>query len=340
MTMKNNKIKFIILIASLIGISFLGIILGGVNINLKDVLEILKIKIFNLNNEQLAPKYMAIIWQLRIPRVLTGIVSGATLGISGLMFQTILKNPIASPYTLGISTGASIGIALGLILGLGSFLSTLLSFTISILVVGFILMIATIYDKSLSNVSIILIGMVTSLTLNGVLTLLILTAGELSSQIIYWQMGSLSLKTYKNFTDLLVVLTISIVYLGFKHSELDILSFGEMEAQKIGLDVKKLKIGIIGIATLLTAIVVSMNGIIGFVGLVSPHITRKIFGSKHRLLIPGTMIIGSIILVLSDTVARTIMQPIELPVGAVTALIGGPFFGYIYLRKGAKNVKS
>ncbi len=336
MFINSSKLKFIILISVLIVVIFLGVALGSVHIGLRDIIEIFKIKIFNLDMEIETPKYMSIIWQLRFPRVLVGILSGSALAVSGLLFQTILKNPIASPYTLGVSTGASIGVAIGVILGVSNFMLSVLGFTVSILVVGFILLVASLYDKSLSNVSIILIGMVTSLTLNGFLTLLILFAGESSGQIIYWQMGSLSLKTYKNFVDLLVVLVISVTYISFKHVELDILSFGEYEAKKIGLDVGKLKIIIIGVATLLTAVVVSLNGVIGFIGLVSPHIARKIFGSRHKLLIPGSIIIGSIILVSADMVARTVMQPSELPVGAITALMGGPFFGYVYLRKGKK----
>lgn len=337
--MKKNSYKFIFLLLVILGISIvISVTIGSSSINFISALKIVLFKIFNLDTSQFLAKDIAIIYILRLPRILIACVVGASLAISGLVLQSLLKNPIASPYTLGVSTGASIGVALVIVTGftipfIPNYTQVFIGFISAFLVVIFVLSITKKFDKNLSNTTIVLVGLVLSLTLNGLLTLIILYANNDSKSIIYWQMGSLSLKTYDNLLVLLPFFIVGSVFCAFKTYELDALGFGEIEASIIGVDVKKVKLQVIIIATMLTGSAVATTGTIGFIGLVSPHIARKILGGKHRFLLIVSAIIGAILLIWADTIARTILSPSELPVGAITSLIGGPFFGYIYLRK-------
>ncbi len=337
MKLSNNKIILILglcLILSLV----ITVTIGSSDISFIEAIKIILYKVFNLGDGDFAKKDVAIVYILRLPRVILACIIGASLAISGLALQSLLKNPIASPYTLGVSTGASIGVATVIVMGftlplIPQFTFVVVGFISSLLVVLVIIGVTQKFDSNLSNTTIILVGLVTSLTLNGLLTLIILFAGDNAKNIIYWQMGSLSLKTYSNIIVILPFFIVGFTMLYLRNLELDALGFGEVEATIIGINVKRVKLEIIIYATLLTGSAIATTGTIGFVGLVAPHIARKLLGGKHCYLIIASALIGAILLMWSDTVARTILSPSELPVGAITSLIGGPFFGYIYLKK-------
>ncbi len=335
----NNKYKLLLLSILLIITVISSICIGSSDITINSVIEVFNNKLFGINNG-VSQKDISIVWYIRVPRILVGMLCGFSLAISGLIMQSLLKNPIASPYTLGISTGASVGVAIAIITGVTipfvpMLTLPLFGFIGSVLTILFVIMLASTFDEDMSSATIIIIGMVVSLTLSGILTLIIFMAKDDARSIIYWQMGSLAQKQYKDIIVLLPVILISIFVLLIYSTELDILAFGEHQAKLLGVETNRIKIIIIIFSTLLTGVVISITGILGFIGLISAHIARKIFGNNHRILIFSSGMIGAILLIISDTFARTIASPAELPVGAITSLIGGPFFAYVYLnRKG------
>ncbi len=333
----NDKQKNIILILILIFIILLSICIGSANITPITIIKVLSNNILD-TNFYINPNQNSIIWFIRLPRILAGVLCGFSLSVCGLVLQSLLKNPIATPYTLGVSTGASLGIAFPIFLGITlpvipSFTYTFFAFLGGLLSIILLLILVRSYDDFLSNTSVIIIGMVMSMTLSGLLSLLTSIYKDKAQVFIFWQMGSLSSIEFSEIWVMFIISITCITLIYLKSSELDIFTQGEHSAKILGVNTQFNKIYLIIITTILTGAIVATSGIIGFIGLVSSHIARKKFYNKHNVLIISSGLIGAILLVISDTVARTIMSPIELPVGAITALIGGPFFAYIFLSK-------
>ncbi|MGL4912925.1 MAG: FecCD family ABC transporter permease [Romboutsia sp.] len=334
----NNKIVIASIFIGLI-IICIGVSIGSSNINIIDTISILGNKILNIPlKEGIDPKNISIVWKLRLPRVLLAFLVGGCLATSGAVVQSILKNQLASPYTLGVSSGASLGA--GLIIVSGASIPFLGGFTLP--VVGFICGLATVYsvimfsskiDKTMSNNTIILAGMVFSLFVNALLTTLTALFTEDLKSISMWQMGSFSMKGWSYVGLILPFVTIGLIGVLKYTREMDILTFGEEQAKSVGVDTSKVKKHLFIFSTVLAGGAVSLSGTIGFVDLIAPHIVRKIFGSNHKYVVPMSFLVGGSLMVITDLVARTILSPTELPVGAVTALLGAPFFGYVYFKK-------
>jgi iron complex transport system permease protein len=188
-------------------------------------------------------------------------------------------------------------------------------------------------DPRMENHTIILTGMVFALFINAVTTLMFALFREGTQRMIFWQMGSFSMRDWQTVYILAPVAFIGILFIFLHKRELDVMTFGEEQAQSIGVNIKSLKMILLICAAALTGSTIAFVGVIGFVDLVAPHIVRKIFGPVHRIVIPMSALVGGAFMVIADLVARTVTAPIELPVGAVTALIGAPFFAYIYFSK-------
>lgn len=335
---KKNKL-LIVIIACILSI-VIAICVGSVSLTPMDVLKVMGLKLFQLpiSGKDVNSVTISILWDIRIPRAICSFFVGAALAVSGSVMQSILRNPLASSYTLGVSSGASLGASL-IITGI---ISLPISNYLAMPVVGFIFGLGTVllavylankFDTGLHNPTIILIGMVLSLFVNAILTLLSALRRENLQQLIYWQMGSFSSRGWQHAAVIVpVTICLSIIILVYA-KEMDILTFGEETAYAIGVDTKKVKLRLLILSTILTGTAVCFTGIIGFVDLIAPHMVRKLFGPNHKYLIPFSALIGGTFMAIADTVARTILSPLELPVGAITALIGAPFFAYIYLRK-------
>ena len=317
----------------------IGTSIGSSNINLFDIFSIIGNKVLNIPLDyKITGQEVAIIWELRFPRVLLAFLIGGALSVSGAAIQSILKNPLASPYTLGISSGAGLGAALVIIFGfnvsfLGDFTLPIVGFIFGLLTVIIVISFSKRVDIFLSNNTIILAGMVFSLFLNAILT----TAGALNGDslkaISLWQMGSFSMKGWSYVYAFIPFLLIGIVGISLYTKEMDILTFGEDNAKSVGVDTNKVKTRLFVFTAVLAGSAISLSGIIGFIDLIAPHIVRKIFGAKHNLVIPMSFILGGSLMVITDLISRTIISPSELPIGAITALIGAPFFAYIYFKK-------
>lgn len=333
------KRKIIITIAVSILVILFAVGLGSVYVSPVDILSIIGHKVSGSSlPERIADTKVSIIWNLRLPRTLLAFIVGGMLSVSGAIMQSVLKNPLASSYTLGVSAGASLGAGFVFLFGFSlPFIGVL-----SLPVMGFVFGLGTILvviafasriGGGLENNTIILSGMVISLFANAIVTLMSALEREHMQRLIYWQMGSFSLKDWSTVLILLPVCLIGTLWMLHYNRELDMLTFGEDQARAMGVDTKKVKWVLLITAAAMTGSAISFVGVIGFVDLVAPHIVRKVFGSAHRYVVPMSAVWGGTFMVICDLASRTIVPQQEIPVGAVTALIGAPFFAYIYFSK-------
>lgn len=331
------KVAALILICMIVIIVGIGI--GSVSVNPGDTVNILLHKIFGREiSPTIDATMVSIVWSLRVPRVLMAFIVGAALAVSGSVMQSVLKNPLASSYTLGVSSGASLGAAFIIVTGFQMPFLNMFTLPFVGLVFGLGTVIISVnfaqrMDRNLDNNTIILVGMVFSLFINAILTLITALARDKVAQLTYWQMGSFSAREWSHVYILLPIVVIGIIALLNFTREMDILTFGEDQAFNIGVDTAKMKWILLGLASALTGSAISFVGVIGFIDLIAPHVVRRVFGSSHRMVVPMSVLFGGSFMVVCDIIARTIMSPIELPVGAITALIGAPFFAYIYFSR-------
>ncbi|MDR2964539.1 MAG: iron ABC transporter permease [Treponema sp.] len=317
--------------------------LGSSGISLGDTILITLHKIFGVPlSPKINPANVSIVWLLRLPRVLLAFLVGGCLAMSGAVCQSILRNPLASPYILGVSSGASLGAGLIIISGiaiplLGIFTLPLTGFIFGLATVFFVAAFSSRIDKSgtvgsVSSNTIILCGMVLSLFLNAVLTTLSAIFSDDLRRIALWQMGSFAMRGWSYILILLPFFAIGTIGILFYTKEMDILSFGDDQAVSTGVETGKVRKNLLALCAVLTGAAVALSGVIGFVDLIAPHAARRIIGSNHKHLIPMSFFLGGSLMVVTDLAARTIISPSELPVGAITALIGAPFFAWVYFR--------
>lgn len=334
-----TKIKIILYSLICIFVLLLGVALGSINVPLEHIAEIISNKLFSVElSEKVSNVSISIVWNLRIPRALLAFLVGGALAVSGTVMQSVLKNPLASSYTLGVSSGASLGAALVIVTGLnipflGMFTLPAIGLVFGLLTVFLSVKFASKMDRNLENNTIILVGMVFSLFVNAILTLVTAMAEEHVEQLTFWQMGSFALKDWSSVIVLFPIVLVGVIIIRYYSNEMDIMTFGEEQAFTMGVDVYKIKWILLGLAAALTGCAISFVGVIGFIDLIAPHVVRRIFGSSHKIVIPMSMMFGGSFMVICDLIARTIVSPSELPVGAITALVGAPFFAYVYFSK-------
>ncbi|MEG0855779.1 MAG: iron ABC transporter permease [Terrisporobacter sp.] len=336
-----NRRKAILSIFIVFFIICLGTSIGSSDISIVDTISIIGNKLFNLPlANHIEPKQISIIWKLRLPRVLLAFLVGGCLATSGAVVQSVLKNQLASPYTLGVSSGASLGAGLVIVTGIsvpiiGSFTLPVIGFVCGLVTVFSVISFSAKIDKTMSNNTIILSGMVFSLFVNALLTTLSAFFSEDLKSITLWKMGSFAMRGWSYIGMIIPFALIGMIGVIRFTREMDILTFGEEQAKIIGVNTEKIKTKLFIYCAILTGGSVALSGTIGFVDLIAPHVVRKIFGSNHRYVIPMSFVFGGCLMMITDLIARTIVAPMELPVGAVTALIGAPFFAYVYFKKGS-----
>ena len=299
---------------------------GQAKLSLKEALQAL----VNLST----PSNNYIVLNLRLTRSLLAIILGGGLALSGLVYQTIFKNDLCEPYILGVSSGASFFAALSLFLFPSVFSSAIFSSFGGIMVTLLILLISN--KKGLSSSSLLLTGISISYIFSALVTLMLFLFQSKMKSFIFWSFGSLSSANYSKIAIALVVFTFTITLTYKMNKELDLFYLDEESAFSIGMDVKKHKLNLLLLAALTTSLVIGFAGPIGFVGLISPHITRRFVNNTHKALIPSTFLLGSNILLFSDIISRTVLKSGEAPIGVITALLGSPFFLYLLLRKRRK----
>ncbi|MFB7158355.1 FecCD family ABC transporter permease [Lysinibacillus sp. NPDC056232] len=287
-----------------------------------------------------------ILWKIRLPRVLLAGLVGASLAIAGAAFQGLLKNPLADPYTLGVSSGASVGAVMTIFFSVsipvvGHFTLPVFSMIGAILTMVAVMGFARIVDRSLKMETLILTGVIFSSFLGSLISLMIALSGEELRQVIGWLLGSVSMRGWPYVQMIIPFVIIGSIMLWTQRRELNVLLYGEERAKHLGVNVKRSKYIILVGGSMLTGAAVAVSGTIGFVGLVVPHMTRMVWGSDHRHLLPLSFLNGATLLIICDLVARTIIVPRELPIGVITAFIGAPVFSYIfYKQRRGKGVRA
>lgn len=281
-----------------------------------------------------------IIWQVRLPRVIGAILAGMGLAVAGAVMQSILMNPLGSPYTLGISHSAGFGAAFAIVvLGVGTnavlqnipYLVSICAFGFSLISVMIIILLAK--YRGATPETMILTGVALGSLFTASLAALKYFAEDMQlAAIVFWMFGDLSRVSWEELLVIAVVVIPSAVFFLYNIWNYKALVSGDATAESLGVDVERVRITSLFVASLVTALIVSFTGIIGFIGLVVPHIIRKIIGGDDRFLIPASCLVGALLLLISDTLARTIISPVILPVGILTSFLGAPLFLYLVIR--------
>jgi iron complex transport system permease protein len=278
-----------------------------------------------------------VVWNVRLTRVVMGVLAGIGLAVAGAAMQGILRNPLASPFTLGISAGAGLGAALAIIAGVGiggsSGLLLVGNAFIFSLIPSFVI-IGLARFKRATPETMILAGIAMTYIFSAVSSLLhYFSDADALKDVVVWLMGDLGKATWGDFYTVTIVLAICIPLLIWKSWDLNVMGGGDEAAKSLGIDVDQTRIFIMIVASLIAAVIVCFTGMIGFIGLVAPHITRICIGGDNRFVIPASGLFGAAFLVAADIIAREVMSPLIIPVGIVTSCIGGPLFLYLIARK-------
>lgn len=277
-----------------------------------------------------------IILKVRLPRVILAILVGACLSLAGAGFQGVLRNPLADPYTLGVASGSAVGAAFLILFGFhtilfGNWTIPLVAFVTGLISLLVVLRLANVHGKFKLE-TIILSGVVVSAFLGSLVSFMVSMSDQVVNEIVFWLMGSLALRGWSFTFVLMPYLAIGIVVLLSYGRTLNLFALGERQAAHLGVNIKRTRLVVLVVSTLITAAAVSIVGTIGFVGLVVPHLVRLIVGPDYRLLLPLSVIFGAIYVLWADTIARTLLSPTEMPLGVVTAFFGAPFFAYLLRR--------
>ena len=278
--------------------------------------------------------FPVVVFDVRLPRILSAAIVGGGLAISGVVFQGILLNPLADPYTLGVSAGAAFGASLALLLNIGMLGNYSIPLFAFVGATGTLLFVIYLSSSSggISSNNLILSGIIVAAILSAGISFLKYLADEQVAVIIFWLMGSFGSKTWTDVSLTLFLVGIGFCVFIFYARDLNLMSLGNRTASSLGVDTRKVTIILLVTASLVAAICVSVSGIIGFVGLLVPHMMRLLTGPDNRRLVPVSLLAGAILLLVADTVTRAVL-PSEIPIGVLTALIGGPFFCYIFRKQ-------
>lgn len=329
------KITGLILISLLFVTFMISVNLGKADISVTDVASIVAGKVTGNSNyyTYISNSRVAIVWDIRLPRILTAIIVGCGLAVSGAVFQAILMNPLADSYTMGVSTGAAFGASIAIYLNIfsitgGNLPVTLFAFGGAMLALGIVLSISRV-GGYVTPANLVIAGIIVSSVLSAAISLIKSISGEHVAAIVAWLIGSLSARSWEHVVFSLPVVIICSALCFYYAEDLNIVSLGDREARSLGIDSSKLRNIFLVCGAFITAVCVSISGIIGFVGLIVPHMLRMVVGSDNRILIPLSGLMGGLLLLSADTFARSFMD-VEIPVGVLTTLLGGPFFFYIF----------
>lgn len=275
-----------------------------------------------------------IILDIRLPRLLLAGLVGAALAVAGATYQGLFRNPLADPYLIGVAQGAALGAVIGFVLPVSwqAASTPLLAFAGALIAVAVVYSIAKV-GKTLPMTTLILAGVALGAFLAAITSYLMIASGDKLHGIISWLLGTFSLTSWWQVTMVMPYIFVGIIIIWLHARPLNVMQLDEEQAQQLGIDVERVKLILLGAATLITAAAVCFCGIIGFVGIIIPHAVRLVWGPDHRFLLPLTTLAGASFLILADTAARTVLAPTEIPVGVITAFLGAPFFLYILRQK-------
>ena len=330
----------IFLLVLLFSATLAALVLGAVGIGWKNVFTLLFDSLPFYEHPEapgIAPVYRDILIQIRVPRVLLAAAVGSSLAVAGAVFQGLFRNPMADPYVIGISSGAALGAVFAMLggfqLALGGFGAVpLFAFFGGMATITLVYSMARV-GRAVPVMTLLLAGIAISSFLSALVSLLTYFAGERLHQVVFWLMGGLGGATWHQVKVMVPYALAGYICVSLFSRELNAMLLGEETARNLGVDTEKVKKYLLAGASLLVAAAVSTSGIIGFVGLVVPHFVRLVAGPDHRFLLPASAVLGGSLLIATDTLARIVIAPSELPVGIITALIGAPMFVYLLKKR-------
>jgi iron complex transport system permease protein len=319
------------LVGAILVASFFSLSTGAVSISWSQLWSL-------LTNASASETNAIIVLKLRLPRLLTGLLAGSSLALAGCVMQGVFRNPLAEPYLLGVASGATSGAAVCIALGLATLPFVLPGAALlgSMMAVSLVFLLAQHTTSNQSNTTLILVGIAVGAMFSALTSFMIFfSQRDQLQQLIFWSMGDLGGLTLPQLLPLSVVLLAAALLTYRYHQELDAMTLGEEMARHLGVAITRIKYTLLGLSTVMTALIVAGTGTIGFVGLIIPHLMRLLCGPHHRLLMPASALAGAAFLVGSDTLARQIARPHELPVGLITSLFGAPFFLFLLKKHNA-----
>ena len=336
------KVLFIVIFAVLTFLVFwVSLCVGTRELSVAEVFDYFIKHVQGVTYEPRTQEYFddKIVWDYRVPRALFGIIAGAGLSIAGAIMQSVMKNPLADPYTTGVSSGALFGVAIAMTLGfsfgatgiagLGTVTNAILMSMVPVVVILFF---SPFFRKSPSTL--ILAGVAVSYLFNALTSILLVTTDEENLATVYrWQVGSFTDLSWGSLPLMTIAVVVGIAIILPLSNKLNLMSLDDKDAKSLGLNSEKLRILCLVILSFIAATIVSYVGIIGFVGLVIPHMVRMVIGSDNRYLIPGSVVLGAFFLTACDIISRAIDVQAEVPVGVVTSFIGAPIFLYLIVRQ-------
>ncbi len=333
-TIKIKELKyfghFLTLFILLVLTALICLTIGSVDISLSEI--------FAISLGKGNPIFSKIIFEIRLPRILLAIAVGGGLSVAGAVFQSLLMNPLAEPYILGISSGGTFGAILAILLGFSFILVQLFAFTGALSVIILVFFIGKKFGKLEPNL-LLLSGVMVGAFLGALILFMITIIGDSLRTAVFWMVGNLALADAKSVLYILPISIFVSFIMALNSHKLNIIVLGEEQATHLGINTNRLKNISYLFISLMVGAIVSVSGIIGFVGLLIPHVCRQIFGSDNRIIIPASFFIGAIYLIITDTISRSLIPPTEIPVGAITAIIGAPAFIFL-LKKRFKVTES
>ncbi len=321
--LKKHPVFFLLALVLLSLISFIfALLTGSVSVPVQEL--------FSLTGSPLSPFHYSLIFDLRLPRALAAFTAGGLLSLAGVLMQVLLRNPLADPYVLGVSGGAALAALLSMLAGLSSTWLTGSAFLGAL--ISIVLVFSFAHARGSWTISrLLLTGIILASGWGALISfVLVIAPAERIHGMLFWLMGDLSYN--RPVLPAFIILLLGLAGSLLISRQLNILLWGDLQAGSLGVDTRKLRNIIFFLSSLLTAGAISLAGSIGFVGLVIPHLVRLLSGTDHRLLIPASVLTGGSLLVIADTLARTVLAPQQLPVGVLTALIGVPLFLYLLRR--------
>ena len=335
---KRQKGRKYLFLAGILGAIFIAtgfiITLGPLDISILQVYETLFARfipsVFNMDDV-----FEQVVWNIRFPRIIGGIFAGFGFGICGCVMQAVLKNPLASPFTLGISAGAHFGVALAAVFGValigGAYILIANAFIFAMACSFFIVALAAL--KGATSETLILAGIAVNYLFSGLSQLMAYFANDEQLRLMTtWGMGDLSAFSWNKFLLFFVIFAVCTPLLMSKAQDLNLMTIGDDSAKSLGVDADRVRMFTMIVSSFLVATIVCFTGTIGFIGLVAPHMARMIIGADHKILIPASGILGAMLLIAADAVAMNIIGPVIIPTGIMTSLLGVPFFLYLILK--------
>lgn len=329
-------LTFVALAIVLFVSALLTISIGHYSYNPADVIRCIWDAI--LGQDQSDPSMPVVLVNIRLPRLIAALTVGSALSMSGAVYQGVFRNPLVSPDILGVSNGACVGAAIAIVFGLSFVSQQIFAFAFGMIAVGIAVVIPRIVRHK-GNIILVLSGIIVSGFFSSVMALMKFTAKEDTelAEIVYWQMGTLARINYKDLLIVVPIVVICLIILLALAWRLNILSFGEIEAKTLGMNTTRIRGIVIVCASCLTASTVCISGTIGWIGLIIPHLSRIMVGSDHRKQLPITIMLGSVFLLIVDTLCRTLTSQ-DIPLSVLTGLIGAPFYAWLLWKQKSANL--